>query len=255
MIFVLFLLIWHVSCSAISATTNSYRNRRSTSDSRYVLKMSNLQTPPVVDINDNDDGTGVLKMRQNSSGIPAKNRLSQYLMRKLSTVRDITSESGRLSSASSLEVRTESSESGIALVSVPEHPIAEVSLPPLVPSPSQILSWLQVQDAGVKGKGLFTVQCIQEGTLLGEYLGEVLTQKEFTTRYPKGDAEYVFLVSEEVQRRDRIYVDAVNVMKSNIFRYYARTPSVHTNLKVCPSSRNTPHIHNIINQTLIFSIF
>ena len=192
--------------------------------SRYILKMSNLQAPPVV-VDINKSAAGILKMRKKISGIPAKNKLSQYLMRKLSIVRVISPENGRLLSQSSLEVRTESSESGIAIVSVSEHSIAEISIPPLAPSPSQILSWLQVQDAGVKGKGLFTIKCLQQGTLLGKYLGEVLTQKEFTARYPKGDAEYVFLVSEDVQRRDKIYVDAVDEMKSNKFRYYAR--SVH----------------------------
>ena len=184
--------------------------------------MSNLHTPPVV-VDINDTAVGILEMRKKLSDIPVKNRLSQYLMRKSSTVRDIPPERDISSLKLSLEVRTGSSKSGIALISESEHPTAAISLPPLVPSPSQILSWLQVQDAGVKGKGLFTVKCIQQGTLLGEYLGEVLTQKEFTTRYPKGDAKYVFLVSEEVQRRDRLYVDAVNEMKSNIFRYYART--------------------------------
>ena len=184
--------------------------------------MSNLHTPPVV-VDINDTAVGILEMRKKLSDIPVKNRLSQYLMRKSSTVRDIPPERDISSLKLSLEVRTGSSKSGIALISESEHPTAAISLPPLVPSASQIISWLQVQDAGVKGKGLFTVKCIQQGTLLGEYLGEVLTQKEFTTRYPKGDAKYVFLVSEEVQRRDRLYVDAVNEMKSNIFRYYART--------------------------------
>jgi hypothetical protein len=184
--------------------------------------MSNLQTSPVV-VDINDTAARILKMRKKLSDIPVKNRLSQYLMRKSSTLRDFPPERDISSVKSSLEVLTGSSLSGIELVSVLEHPTAAISLPPLIPSASQIFSWLQVQDAGVKGKGLFTVECIQQGTLLGEYLGEVLTQKEFTARYPKGDAEYVFLVSEEVQRRDRIYVDAVNEMKSNIFRYYART--------------------------------
>jgi hypothetical protein len=183
--------------------------------------MSNLQTSVVVDINDTT--AGILKMRKKLSDIPTKNRLSQYLIRKSSTLRDNPPERSISLSKSSLEVLTGSSLSGIELVSVSEHPTEAISLQPLAPSALQILSWLQVQDAGVKGKGLFTVRCIQQGTLLGEYLGEVLTQKEFTTLYPKGDAEYVFLVSEEVQRRDRIYVDAVNKMKSNIFRYYART--------------------------------
>jgi hypothetical protein len=204
------------------------------------MKMSNLQTSPVV-VNINDTAVGKLEMRKKLSDIPVKNRLSQYLMRKSSTLRDIPPERDISLLLSSSEVRTESSESEIALVSVSEHPTAAISLPPLAPFPSQILSWLQVQDAGVKGNGLFTVKCIQQGTLLGEYLGEVLTQKEFTTRYPEGDAEYVFLVSEEVQRRDRMYVDAVNEMKSNIFRYYARNPpSVHIDLIFSISSHHTP---------------
>lgn len=189
----------------------------STIYSRHAVRMSYSYTPPV-DVFHNA-ASGIAEMEKRLSSIPAENRLCQYLIRKLSSVNRVSSGSGFSLSDSSLEVNVGMPVPGMLPVAVSALPLTEIFIQPLAPSASQILSWLQVQDAGMKGKGLFSLQCIQENTLLGEYLGEVLTQKEFATRYPKGDAEYVFLVSEDVQRRDRIYVDAANETKSNIFRY------------------------------------
>ena len=162
-----------------------------------------------------DAASGIAKIEKKLSFISAENRLCQYLIRKLPSVNRVSSRNGFSLSDTSFEGNIGSPVP--ALLSA--LPISEIFIQPLAPSASQILSWLQVQDAGMKGKGLFSLQCIEDNTLLGEYLGEVLTQKEFSARYPKGDAEYVFLVSEDVQRRDRIYVDAANETKSNIFRY------------------------------------
>ena len=88
------------------------------------------------------------------------------------------------------------------------------------PEISALLSgWLEVKDAGRRGKGLFATRTIEKDTFLGEYEGEKLTYKQYLSRYPKGDSEYTFLVSEELQRRDRTYVDAADEKKSNLLRY------------------------------------
>ena len=87
------------------------------------------------------------------------------------------------------------------------------------PEPNKYsMEWLVVKDAGAKGSGLFALHPIQEDTLLGEYTGEIITHKQYTARHPSGKSEYVFLVSEKVQRRKRIYVDATDKAASNIFR-------------------------------------
>jgi hypothetical protein len=78
--------------------------------------------------------------------------------------------------------------------------------------------WLRVQDAGSRGRGLFALHDIEINSILGEYIGEVLSQRQYSARYPEGNSDYTFLLSEEAQRRDRIYVDAANESKSNIFR-------------------------------------
>lgn len=80
------------------------------------------------------------------------------------------------------------------------------------------VEWLSVKDAGAKGSGLFALRPILEGTLLGEYTGEIIAHRQYTARHPSGQSEYVFLVSEKVQRRKRIYVDATDKEASNIFR-------------------------------------
>lgn len=93
------------------------------------------------------------------------------------------------------------------------------SAPPTIDPCRVPREWLRVQDAGLRGRGLFALHAIEKNSLLGEYVGEVLSQKQYSARYPKGDSEYTFLISEEAQRRDRIYVDAADESKSNIFRF------------------------------------
>lgn len=97
-----------------------------------------------------------------------------------------------------------------------------ISLPQSISATSDLfrvpMEWLSVQDAGARGRGLFALHAIENNSLLGEYIGEVLSQRQYSARYPKGHSEYTFLVSQEAQRRDRIYVDAADESKSNIFR-------------------------------------
>lgn len=80
------------------------------------------------------------------------------------------------------------------------------------------IEWLRVQDAGSKGRGLFALHAIEKNSVLGDYIGEVLSYRQYSARYPEGDAEYIFLTYPEAQRRDNVYVDAVDESKSNIFR-------------------------------------
>jgi hypothetical protein len=99
-----------------------------------------------------------------------------------------------------------------SLLSLP-HTVSPTLDPFRVP-----IEWLRVQDAGSRGRGLFALHAIEINSMLGEYMGEVLSQRQYSARYPKGDSDYTFLLSEEAQRRDRIYVDAADESKSNIFR-------------------------------------
>ena len=88
------------------------------------------------------------------------------------------------------------------------------------PETSALLSgWLEVKAAGSKGKGLFALCSIEENVFVGEYVGEKLTYRQYLSRYPNGDSEYTFLVSDEMQRRDRTYVDAADESKSNLLRF------------------------------------
>jgi len=92
---------------------------------------------------------------------------------------------------------------------------------------------LIVKDAGFKGKGLFCdCQLIKNGSYIGEYIGEVLTLKDYKKRYPNGESQYVFVLSDEekTQRRDLQYLDASNIYKSNITRYINHD-SINSNLK------------------------
>lgn len=51
---------------------------------------------------------------------------------------------------------------------------------------------VEVRDAGPgKGKGLFAAAPLDDGTWIGDYTGEVLTEDQFHARYPKQDADYV----------------------------------------------------------------
>lgn len=70
-----------------------------------------------------------------------------------------------------------------------------------------------------KGLGLFTTTLLLKGTPIGVYKGETISWKQYVTRYPTGKSEYVFLLNPEAQRRDRIYVDAIDASKSNHMRY------------------------------------
>ena len=102
------------------------------------------------------------------------------------------------------------------IVDVNHEPIQCVDKPEI----SALLSgWLEVKAAGLKGRGLYALCRIEKNTFLGEYVGEKLTYRQYLSRYPKGDSEYTFLVSDEAQRRDRTYVDAVDESKSNLLRY------------------------------------
>lgn len=80
--------------------------------------------------------------------------------------------------------------------------------------------WLSVADAGEKGLGLFSCRNLPSGTIIGEYIGELLTYREILKRYPKGNSEYVFQVTDDdTQRRELLYIDARDPEQSNLTRY------------------------------------
>jgi SET domain-containing protein len=89
---------------------------------------------------------------------------------------------------------------------------------------------VSVREAPPKGLGLFATRKLPAGFHIGDYIGEKLRYKEYLRRYPNGESAYTFLVNPDDQRRDRIYIDAVNPMKSNFTRYINH--DIHPNLDV-----------------------
>jgi SET domain-containing protein len=80
-------------------------------------------------------------------------------------------------------------------------------------------SYVHVAPAGHKGLGLFALKDIPAHYCIGYYLGELLTQKDYEIRYPKGESVYVHLLYDECQRRDRLYLDAHDPSSSNNARF------------------------------------
>eukprot|EP01041_Mallomonas_annulata_P011600 gene11600-24285_t len=82
------------------------------------------------------------------------------------------------------------------------------------------LGWLEVRDTGtIKGSGLYVTNPVQKGQFIGEYKGETLSYKQYKSKYPTGNSQYVFLLSNNEQRRNRKYIDANNIHTSNLIRY------------------------------------
>lgn len=79
--------------------------------------------------------------------------------------------------------------------------------------------YLVVRNTSSKGEGLFTTKNIRKGEFIGNYIGEKLTARQYTKRYPNQEGAYVFLVNPNVQNRDRIYYDASSIQHSNLMRY------------------------------------
>ena len=60
-------------------------------------------------------------------------------------------------------------------------------------------SVVEVKDAGVKGKGAFASIDLMEGTYIGRYVGDLLTNEGVKTRYPDPtQASYLFELTEEL---------------------------------------------------------
>ena len=80
--------------------------------------------------------------------------------------------------------------------------------------------WLEVRETGLcRGQGLFTRVSIVCGTFIGNYCGEKLSHREYTSRYPSGNSAYTFLVDPNAQRRSRVFIDAADPSKSNLMRF------------------------------------
>jgi SET domain-containing protein len=78
---------------------------------------------------------------------------------------------------------------------------------------------LAIGDAGLKGKGLFSLSSINIDTIIGEYVGEKLAFKDFKARYKNCKSEYIFLLNPDDQRRNLVFIDATDEAKSNYTRF------------------------------------
>jgi hypothetical protein len=76
------------------------------------------------------------------------------------------------------------------------------------------LGLVAVRDTrSAKGHGVFALTSLPSNTWVGDYVGEVLTQKRYLRRYPREDARYVLGANEDYN------VDASDPHKSSFTRY------------------------------------
>ena len=80
-----------------------------------------------------------------------------------------------------------------------------------------------------RGLGVYALELLPANTWVGDYVGEVLTQKQYLKRYPREDARYVLGANEDYN------VDAADAQKSSYLRYLNHAPSV------LPASGDTGH--------------
>jgi hypothetical protein len=60
-------------------------------------------------------------------------------------------------------------------------------------------SFIEIKDAGLKGKGAFARIDLAEGTYIGRYVGDLLTNEAMKARYPdRRQASYLFELTEEL---------------------------------------------------------
>jgi len=72
---------------------------------------------------------------------------------------------------------------------------------------------IEIRDSVISGKGVFAVNSIRKGQILGCYEGEELTLEEFNNRYPFDNSVYVLDIG------DGKFIDARDPEKSNFARY------------------------------------
>jgi len=73
---------------------------------------------------------------------------------------------------------------------------------------------VEVRHTGTaKGHGVFALVALVENQWIGDYVGEVLTQAQYTARYPNDDACYVLGANENYN------VDAADPSRSSYLRY------------------------------------
>ena len=94
--------------------------------------------------------------------------------------------------------------------------------PPLLCLEGDALSQglVEVRDTGTpKGHGVFAIRNLESNTWVGDYLGEVLTQRQYLRRYPNEDASYVLGANEDYN------VDARDPHRSSYLRYLNHSPA------------------------------
>jgi hypothetical protein len=85
---------------------------------------------------------------------------------------------------------------------------ARVCTPPM---PSQLLKTKK----GIDTMGVFACTLVKKGTVVGKYVGEVLTRKKMNARYPKRGSPAVYVL----QLDDDVFVDCVDPLQSTRMRY------------------------------------
>ena len=107
--------------------------------------------------------------------------------------------------------------------------------------PTSVIDSSTVGEAGHKGLGLFAAFPIEAHRPLGYYEGELLTQSQYSSRYPRGESRYAFLVLDTCQRRERVYIDSADPRRSNQARYmnHSHESNVRSRLRHWDVERRT----------------
>ena len=91
-------------------------------------------------------------------------------------------------------------------------------------SPLDEASHFEVREAPGRGRGLFALRPIEEGTYLFDYKGEVLTEQTFFDRYPEADGRYVACLTDDY------WIDGGDPERSNCARWMNHAPPARANV-------------------------
>ena len=80
---------------------------------------------------------------------------------------------------------------------------------------------------GVKGMGVYTTRFIKKGQWIGDYEGDLIDEKEYDRRYPKGEGEYVYWIREA-----DLYLDAgPSTHFTRFINHSKRVPTLETKVE------------------------
>lgn len=122
--------------------------------------------------------------------------------------------SSRPPAAASPSQRTEGSPGTGSLLRLPSTAVPGASDLLHLEGDALSLGLVEVRDTGTeKGHGVFALAPMAANTWVGDYIGEVLTQRQYLARYPNEDASYVLGANEDYN------VDACDPHASSFLRY------------------------------------